>query len=81
MAERSSDSLLNTASLMILSLGSICFGKDRFATNYMADGLRMAERLHLLGENRHSVEQMGSLSRDEVAMAKFVAWGAFNCST
>ena len=66
---------------MILSLGSICFGKNGLATKYMADGLRMAERLHLLGESRHSVEQMESLSRDEVAMASYVAWGAFNCST
>lgn len=66
---------------MILALSSICSGEDKLAKRYMVVGVRMAETLHLIGADRHSLEQFDNLTEAERHMHSHVAWGAFNFST
>jgi hypothetical protein len=80
-AEINNNTALNVASLMILTIGTICFGRDKFAKKCMAAGIRMGEELSLIGERRQSSEEFSSLSPDALSMLAYVAWGAFNLST
>lgn len=65
---------------MILTIGSICFGKDKLAQKFMIAGISMAEDLHLIGEKRATAQDFGSLTADTVSMLAHAAWGAFNLS-
>lgn len=79
--EKSNDTALNVASLMILGISTICFGKDALAKTLTAAGVQMAERLGLMGDGRLTREQFQSRSREERSMMTFAAWGAFNFSS
>lgn len=79
--ERSVSNPLNVASLMVLAISTICFGKDVLAKGYLADGIRMAEGMGLLGGQRQAVEYFGGASKDMLSMLCYAAWGAFNFSS
>lgn len=76
--ERNNPSALNVASLMILSIGGICFGIDKLARTYLADGIQMAENLGLMGTQRRTAEQLKATLPDPPSMLEHVAWGSFN---
>lgn len=76
--ERSVNSPLNVASLTILGIGAICFGKDVVAKEYTVAGVHMAEELGLIGEHRKGVKDFNYVSRDTLSLLSYVAWGAFN---
>jgi hypothetical protein len=79
-AERNNKHELNVASLMVLTIGSICFGKDKLAQDFMINGIRMGEELCLMGEQRRNALSFGGLSTEKLSMLGHVAWGAFNLS-
>lgn len=72
---------LTVASLAILSISMICFGKDDPAKKYMSACIRMGEALHLFGTERYSNDRFEHLSADAMHMLSYVSWGAFNVST
>jgi hypothetical protein len=65
---------------MIMSLSTICSGKDKFAKRYMSIGIEMGEHLGLFGEQRRTPEQCLAMPETQSSMLSFVAWGAFNLS-
>lgn len=79
--ETATDSGLTVASLMILTLGTICYGEPKLAETYMIAGIRMGERMRLIGEQRCELDQFPDQSPEGKSMLKYVAWGAFNVST
>ena len=79
-ADQTSPSDLTVASLAILSISIITFGKDDMAKEYMTLCIRMGEDLHLYGSGRYRLEQFGRLSASEASMLSYVAWGGFNVS-
>ena len=77
----SSQSDLTLASLAILSISMICFGRDELAKTYISACIRMGEDTHLIGIGRYKPEQFDPMDPDAMAMLSYVAWGAFNFST
>lgn len=65
---------------MILTIGSICFGKDKLAQKCMIAGIRMGEELCLLGEQRWPAQEFSGLASEKISMLCHVGWGAFNLS-
>nr|POE94324.1 nitrogen assimilation transcription factor nit-4 [Quercus suber] len=81
LAEQNVNTGLNVAALMILALGSICDGKDGLGKKCMVAGVKMAEAMHLIGEQRYTVDQYVGLSPRMLSTLVHAAWGAFNFST
>lgn len=80
-AEQTSPTDLTVASLAILTISMICFGKDDLAKKYMAACIRTGVELHLFGTKRHDIDQFGQLPAGTTSMHSYAAWGAFNVST
>lgn len=72
---------LNVASYMVLTISTICFGKDKLADQFMTAGIKMAETLSLIGEGRWEAARFAATSRSDLSMLSHVGWGAFNLST
>ena len=66
---------------MLLNLHSVCAGEDELATGYMKSAIRMAETLHLVGNDRHALSDFEVMSAEELSMHSYVAWSTFNLST
>lgn len=66
---------------MVLGISTICFGKDQLAKTLTADGVQMAERMGLMGDQGQTTEQLQPSSPEALSTLKFAAWGAFNFST
>jgi len=79
-ADQASPTDLTVASLAILSISMITFGKDALAKEYMALCIRMGEEMHMYGGDRYKIDQFSPISTEEASMLSHVAWGAFNVS-
>lgn len=78
-AQQHAHTALNVAAIMILSIGTICFGENALSREYLTLGVQMAEQLGLMGERRCSKDSFLG-SQEELSVHKYSAWGAFNFS-
>jgi hypothetical protein len=79
LVEKTSDSLLNMAGTQLLSLAHMGRGRDGDVLYYLAEGVRMGMRLHLLGVNEvDAQERVRSIPEGMRAASSFAAWGVFN---
>lgn len=79
-AEPDSKSELTVAALAILTISTICYGKDALAKKYMAACIQMGQELHLFGIDRFNEKDL-SRPPDDTSMLSHAAWGAFILST
>ncbi|KAK8005239.1 hypothetical protein PG990_011276 [Apiospora arundinis] len=73
------DTLLNMAGAQLLSLAYMGHGKDHACLKYLAEAVKMGERLKLFGrEDAIGEEAQREMSVDDQSAASFAAWGLFN---
>lgn len=79
-AERGSDSLLNLAAALFLSLGYLGQGRDHAVLAYTSHAAKMAMRLGLFGvdEQGRAQPSIDKMSTEEASAYQYAAWGAFN---
>ncbi|KAH0497710.1 hypothetical protein TgHK011_004996 [Trichoderma gracile] len=78
--ERESDSLLNLASALFLSLGYLGQGRDHAVLLYTSQATKMAIRLGLFGVDEHSGAKpsIDKLPSETASAYLYAAWGSFN---
>ncbi|KAL6879314.1 N-terminal fungal transcription regulatory domain-containing protein [Trichoderma novae-zelandiae] len=78
--ERESDSLLNLAAALFLSLGYLGQGRDHAVLVYTSQATKMAMRLGLFGVDEHSRAKpsVDGLSTEAASAYLYAAWGSFN---
>ena len=82
-AERSSDSLVNVAAILMLSVSCHLQQSDIASNDLLDDGRAMAERMKLFGV-RHTPENAASfdsLDPDTKRATAHTAWGAYSYLT
>ncbi|ORY64515.1 uncharacterized protein BCR38DRAFT_435341 [Pseudomassariella vexata] len=79
--ERNTDSLLNIAGAVLLSLSFIGHGKDHGVLEYSAAAARMAARLGLFGMEDIPDASRKTLSNEEQSASCYAAWGITNWTT
>jgi hypothetical protein len=81
-AESKSDSMLNIAAAIFLSLGCIGRGKDGVVTDYLSEATSMGARMGLFGVGPDFANaKLSQMGYDEVQAACYTAWGVFNSIT
>ncbi|KAL9086378.1 MAG: hypothetical protein Q9165_007164 [Trypethelium subeluteriae] len=83
IGERSCDSVTTAAAIQLFAYGCASQGRDDLSGNLLAEGRRMAERLHLFGRPHDdtTAAYFASLSPDDKRAASHTAWGIHNWLT
>lgn len=78
--ERESDSLLNLAAALFLSLGYLGQGRDHGVLSYTSQATQMAIRMGLFGvdEHSHAKPSVDKLPTEAASAYLHTAWGSFN---
>lgn len=77
--EKSSDTLVNVASLQLLSQAYIGHGKDHCVLKYRNEALAMGTRMSLLGvDTSLALEHSHSIPDEMRLPSAYAAWGVFN---